>query len=310
MDVASFQGQPAHWAGPAGDIAWAAVKFTELQPSGHAYVNPDAAADWAFLKQRGLGRIAYMFGHPSVSVKATVIQFVAEVLTCGLEDGDGVCLDLEVTDGQPAHAVAAWAGQVMSLLQSRLGRQPLLYTYRSFAAEGNCAGLGGYPLWIADPSAPAPGKPRVPVPWRTWLIHQYAISGGLDRDIAAVPAWAQVAAVLGSHRQQPARDTKGPVMRDLGGGLATATGTALAMARWDNGVTVLAGVRADGSLVTRRWTKKDRWGPWRPQTAADGPVASGPVLCVWGTAAGRLAYVSPGGHVIELTTGDSGVTWH
>jgi hypothetical protein len=82
VDVSSFQGAPASWAKNAGAIQWAAVKITELQPPGSApirYTNPDAAADWAYLKQHGLVRVAYLFGHPSVNAAATV-SFFAEQL--------------------------------------------------------------------------------------------------------------------------------------------------------------------------------------------------------------------------------------
>src|SRR6185437_4028557 len=50
VDVASFQGRPANWKHLAGPISWAAVKITELEPNGVHYVNPDAAADWAYLQ--------------------------------------------------------------------------------------------------------------------------------------------------------------------------------------------------------------------------------------------------------------------
>ena len=83
----------------------------------------------------------------------------------GLADGDGVALDLEVTDGLSAAVVASWAHDVLRLLERQLRRVPLLYTFLSFADEGNCAGLGGYPLWIADPSSPAAG-PASPHPGR------------------------------------------------------------------------------------------------------------------------------------------------
>ena len=78
-DVSSFQGPPADWKTAAGKIRWAGVKITELEPGGTRYVNPDAAADWAFLKQQKMGRIAYLFGHPSVSAAESVAFFAAEL---------------------------------------------------------------------------------------------------------------------------------------------------------------------------------------------------------------------------------------
>lgn len=195
VDVSAFQGPPADWRTVAGSIDWAGVKMTELSPGG-PYRNPDAAVDWAALKALGKGRLAYLFGHPGMSISATVDLFLSELDACGLEDGDAAALDLEVTNGLSAAAVASWASDVLALLERNLGRVPVLYTFLSFAGAGNCAGLGAYPLWIADPSSPR-GHPRVPAPWKTWTLHQYAISGSIDRDVASYADLAAMRKTLG-----------------------------------------------------------------------------------------------------------------
>jgi lysozyme len=198
VDLSSFNGPPADWRTVAGAISFAAVKLTELQPGGVRYVNPDAAADWGSLKDLGKGRIAYMFGHPATPAYDAVTLFAGELRGLGLEDGDGIALDHEVTDGKGPADVAAWGRAVLSSLRLELGRTPLLYTFLSFAQEGHCDGMGGYPLWIADPSSPA-GYPRVPAPWKDWAVHQYSASGGIDRDLAAWPYLAAMRAALGRH---------------------------------------------------------------------------------------------------------------
>lgn len=199
IDVASFQGAPGRWQPLAGKISWAAVKWTELSSTG-PYVDPDAKADWAALGAMGAGRIAYLFGHPSSGVTATVDLFLS-VLRPVLAGEDGVVLDLEVSDGLAAGAVSAWARAVCALLERETGRTPLLYTFRSFALAGNCAGLGHLPLWIADPDHPA-GKPDVPGPWKSWAIHQYK-DAPLDRDVANYPSLAAMRAALGKPAPRP-----------------------------------------------------------------------------------------------------------
>src|SRR5580700_8223103 len=196
VDVSSFQGPPADWTASAGSISWAAVKITELEPDGTRYVNPDAAADWKWLRSKKKGRVAYLFGHPSVSATSTVDFFIDELKPLGIEDSDAVAVDLEVSNGLSASAVAAWGRRVMSQLEKKLDRKPLFYTFIDFATEGNCAGLEGYPLWIAAPSDAA-GKPQVPKPWKTWAIHQYDISGDIDRDVANYTSLAHMYAALG-----------------------------------------------------------------------------------------------------------------
>lgn len=196
VDVASFQGRPASWKTAAGPVDWAAVKITELQPSGLRYVDPDAAPDWAGLRTDRRGRAAYMFGHPATSPTESVAFFLEELRPLGLADTDAIALDHETSDGRSPAAASAWALAVLQQLKHATGRRPVLYTFLDFAEEGNCQGLGEYPLWIADPSRP-PGRPRVPKPWTTWAIHQYEINGAIDRDVANFPHTAAMAAALG-----------------------------------------------------------------------------------------------------------------
>ena len=206
VDVSSFQGTPRDWEPIAGKIDFAAVKFSELGVNGSRFVNPDAAADWSYLKAHGKGRIAYLFGHPGASATASAALFISEARKVGLDDGDAVALDLEVTDGRTAADVSQWARDVAGLLHRDLRRKPLVYTFISFAEAGNCAGLGHYPLWIADPSS-LPGHPRVPAPWRSFSIHQWKITGPIDRDVADYPDLAAMRRELGV-AEPDSRDVK------------------------------------------------------------------------------------------------------
>ena len=198
-DVSNWNGAPADWRTEAGRISWAGVKITEAAwQDGQltALANADAPADWAWLKDNGKGRIGYLFGHPDTPAASTAQLFAAHVTDLGLDDCDGIAIDLEVTGGKTAAEVAAWADQVAQLLESELHRVPLLYTFLSFAEDGNCAGLGHLPLWIADPSSPR-GHPRVPSPWKKWAIQQTGITGPLDRDVAAFADLAAMRAAIG-----------------------------------------------------------------------------------------------------------------
>jgi lysozyme len=293
VDVSSYQGAPAAWHTLAGAITWAAVKITELEPGGIRYVNPDADADWAYLRRSHKGRLGYLFGHPSVSATATVNFFVTEVRKLGLERGDGVVLDLEVTDGLGPAAVDAWSADVMAALKKELGREPVLYTFLSFARAGNCGRLGRYPLWISDPSSRA-GHPQVPAPWKTWAIHQHVITGPIDRDVANYASQADMARALGKPEE--------PKMEDIGGSIVGS----LAVARWPDSVTVVAGVGKDGFVQAIRWNA-GAWGNWKNVSPTKAKGAPG--LLAIGTAEGRLYYTNASGHVIVLATADSGQTW-
>ncbi len=294
VDVSSFQGPPGDWVSAAGDIVWAAVKLTELETNGTRYVNPDAQADWDWLQAHNKGRIAYLFGHPSVSADDSVNLFLGELNKIGLVNSDAVCLDLEVTDGLGPAAVSAWGRDVQSQLKSRIDRMPVLYTFIDFATEGNCAGLGGYPLWIADPSSPA-GHPVVPPPWTTWAIHQYDISGNIDRDVANYATQEEMFTALGKS------DPKEPTLFNLGGNI-----TAIATTRWPGGEFLVAGIGTDAHIWTRLFSNS-AWGPWRrvsPTTAKGNPS-----LISWATGSGQLYYIEPSGQTVQMATTNYGNTW-
>lgn len=161
---------------PPGDFC--VLKATE----GLGYNDPPFAARWKTLGQRGTLRGAYHFGHPKNDPTAEAEHFLRVVRAAGLAPGDMLVLDHEVSDGtSPAHC-AAWARTWCQHVTDAVGRRPVVYTFLSFAWEGRCEGLGGYPLWIADPSR-GPAHPRVPAPWKSWVMHQYAETGGIDRDV-------------------------------------------------------------------------------------------------------------------------------
>ena len=298
VDVASFQGAPGTWTKAAGNIVWAAVKLTELEPNGTKYVNPDAKADLDWLRTNHKARIAYLFGHPSVNATQTVDFFLIELNHIGLYDTDAVALDLETTDGLSARRVAAWGNEVQSQLHSRLGRPPLLYTFIDFARQGNCAGLGRYPLWIADPSSAA-GHPTVPAPWKTWAIHQYATTANIDRDVANYRSQAAMVAALG--RQKPPEPNVASLGTNLGG-----NSSAIAVTAWPNGRIVIVGIGTD-SFVWRKTYSGSSWGAWAKvsPTTAKGTLA----LTSSGTGAGAMYYIETSGQTVEMTTSNYGDTW-
>jgi lysozyme len=298
VDVSSFQGPPSAWHSAAGNVKWVAVKLTELQPKNIPYVNPDAAVDWAYVGSHKLGRIAYMFGHPSESPADSVALFASELSKLGLRDTDALMLDLEVTDGLSPAKVSAWAGAVMADLHTRFNRTPLLYTFIDFAREGNTKGLGKYPLWIADPSSPA-GHPVVPPPWKDWTIHQYSTSGAIDRDVAKFANVGAMQDALGAPLPPP------PEHGDLGGEITSGV-TAV---RWNDGSMVIGGVNRNSHVAIRRFDGPTRkWGNWwTPRGAAK--VVGPPGLVAWGEHFGQLFYATDDGHVHELGTEDKGKSW-
>ena len=191
IDVSNYQGT-FNWQAQKGHIAFAFMKATE----GATYTDPDFARNWQQSKSIGIVRGAYHFGHPRNGAATDARAFLAVVRANGLQHGDLIALDLEVSDGLGPAGVATYARNWCADVATATGITPVVYTFLSFAEQGNCAGLGGHPLWIADPSSPA-GRPRVPPPWTRWTFHQYS-SSPLDKDVfngdtAALKAFANPA---------------------------------------------------------------------------------------------------------------------
>jgi lysozyme len=167
IDLSSFQ-PSFDWAAEKGRISFAFIKATE----GMTVRDPEFAANWQAAKALGIVRGAYHFAHPKNGAANDSRAFLATVEAHGLQPGDLLALDLETSDGLSPQRVAEYARNWCADVHRATGHTPVVYTFLSFAEQGNCAGLGHYPLWIAEPSAPA-GRPVVPKPWSTWKFHQF-----------------------------------------------------------------------------------------------------------------------------------------
>lgn len=145
---------------------------------------------WKTLADEKKPRGVYHFAHPSNSAVAEADHFLRIVADAGgfNKTEDLLVLDHETRGSSPAHD-SEWAQTWCAHVRQKTGVLPVVYTYLSFAWEGRCEGLGEYPLWIADPSRPA-GNPRVPSPWKSWLLHQHSENGGIDHDVYNGTKWA------------------------------------------------------------------------------------------------------------------------
>lgn len=173
VDVSNNNGLHA-WT----DEAFGFAKATE----GTFFKDQLFPGNWSQMSAKGILRGAYHFGHPGGSATGQAAFFAGYVKAHGLGAGDVLCLDLEVTDGQPPAKVAAWAVTFCEALEKATGKNTWIYTDHAFIRDGCCEGLFTRPLWIADPSAPE-GHPSNVHPWPVWVAHQYGSKGGTDLDV-------------------------------------------------------------------------------------------------------------------------------
>ena len=200
IDVSHFQGA-VNWS----QVAASGVSFaTALVSSG---LVPDAnfATNYAGIKTAGLIRGAYQFFHPGQDPVAQANLLLAATGSIGSGDLPPV-LDIEVTDGLNASAIAASIQSWVTTVQNATGRTPLIYVAASFwnSSVGGNTAFSSNPLWAVNWGVSCPSLPGA---WSNWVFWQYTgtgtvsgVSGQVDRDkfngtIDALRTFAGVATV-------------------------------------------------------------------------------------------------------------------
>jgi lysozyme len=187
LDVSNYQGK-FNWtaAVTAAKAAGAPLSFgitrvtQGLGGGGTNSPDPDASWDWPQILDHGLYRGGYHFLDPRLDGARQARYFVNRLEQLGLGTSAMLWLDNEASNGQPAAHVAACAQAFMRELVTLRPHNPRgVYTFINFARAGNCAGLGGYPLWLAYPASAAP---PAPLPWMSWKFWQFGIRNGVDAD--------------------------------------------------------------------------------------------------------------------------------
>lgn len=206
LDVSNFQGQ-FNWAGTSG-LSFGIHRLTQGLAPDRAN-SPDPTAQWNHgeIAKKGLIRGAYHFLNPGESGAAQADYFVKQYAALGFTQRDMFWLDNEQAGSSPA-AVAACAQAFMRELDVLVPYNPRgVYTFISFAKEGNCSGLSRYPLWLAYPDLTAPAPPP---PWAKWTFWQWGQRNGTDAD-AFNGTSVKLADWIASYAPAPAPPPEGPI---------------------------------------------------------------------------------------------------
>lgn len=167
QDWASYQVSAPSTTG----LSFAFIKATE----GTGYVNPKQSSQADTARKAGLVVGFYHFLHPG-NVQAQAEYFVSKAVS---KEGDILVCDWEPTSsGTPSNADKdAFIKAVQKL---RPTHRVILYCDVARWTNVDKTSFCGDGLWIADPNHPK-GHPNIVHPW---LIHQYSMAGGIDRDVA------------------------------------------------------------------------------------------------------------------------------
>lgn len=174
-DVSNYQGR-YNWAGTSG-LSFGICRATEgLGGSGMNSPDPELAWNWTEIKKKGLARGAYHFLHPDLNGTDQANYFVDTLRRQGLETTDMLWLDNESSGNLrnlPPTAVSAAARDFLGQVKKLCPDNPSgVYANPSYIQEGYCAGLGGYPLWLA--AYGLRDAPATPAPWTKWIFWQWA----------------------------------------------------------------------------------------------------------------------------------------
>lgn len=186
VDVSYYQGA-VNWS----SVRAAGKQFAYLRYSdGTGFIDPNFTTYWNNAKAAGLTVGAYQFFRASQDPIAQADALVNRLQALGGTGRPNLppVIDVETNDGMSNATVISRMNSWLSRVQSRTGRQPVLYT-----SPGYWSGLGSpYPsplpyLWDAHWTS---NCPTVPYPWGRLRFWQYSstgsvsgISGSVDTDL-------------------------------------------------------------------------------------------------------------------------------
>jgi GH25 family lysozyme M1 (1,4-beta-N-acetylmuramidase) len=252
IDVSNFGGD-FNWAGTSG-LSFGICRASQgLGAAGTNSPDPFLAWNWPRIKARGLARGAYHFLDPRLDGAAQASYFVQTLSAVGLETTDMLWLDNETTGTSPA-AVAACARAFMARLASLRPRNPRgVYSFWNFIKEGNCAGLGSYPLWLAIFQT---ATPAAPAPWREWTFWQSGTATDHDNDVFGGTA-ADLTAWISSFQSNMEDDVQSGQLNNGADAVTVitvplGTGTKVAFG-CDNGIQGLAPAKLRVAIYDTAW---------------------------------------------------------
>ncbi len=163
IDISRYQGNLLEDIDNMDTLHFVICKATE----GKTYVDPDFAANWTFIRKRGLVRGAYHFyltGDDPVRQAQHFLETVKDLDSTDLppvvDVEDGSILRLVDTVTLPINLML-----LLRYMQQVTGRRPVIYTDLYFANKYLLNdSFAAYPLWLAEYSGNS--VPRLPVAWK------------------------------------------------------------------------------------------------------------------------------------------------
>lgn len=187
IDVSANQGA-FDWSAHK-DIAFAGVRATSWQTAtafdADAYLKHNANTTWDVYSGK-VSRWYYHETRTAATAPAVQADHFLSILGRHLCKGDVMAVAMGDNGGSGSmtpKAIAEWHGEFMHTLREMTERahRVIAYCNPSWALAGNCQGLEGWGLWLADYGV---SEPRVPAPWPKRKLVAWQTGGmELDRDL-------------------------------------------------------------------------------------------------------------------------------
>jgi lysozyme len=178
----------------AADVAGLDFVFVRASnwSGGDMGADADFENNWQVVNRAGVVRGAYWFFEPNLNPVTQARRFVQIVKTHGLKAGDILVCDSETPAANVDNVTKGFCDEVARLAGPHVG----VWIYTNQNVGRHLTSCTKYPLWLAWPSAVAPG-PAETDPWKTWIAWQSGITNGVDADEWNGDAAAAVAYVKG-----------------------------------------------------------------------------------------------------------------
>ncbi len=175
-----------------GEIVWPRVKgagvvFAFIRAyDGTDVFDSEFHRNWTAAKKAGIERGAYQFFRPELSPIDQADLMIKLLRANGLGELPPV-LDVEVSGGLSAQAVAERAKIWVDRVRTQLRVEPIVYTNPGMWRIRPATELVAQPLWLAHYTTTCPELAR---PWQQWLYWQFTdngripgITGPVDLDL-------------------------------------------------------------------------------------------------------------------------------
>ena len=169
IDISKYQGNLLKDISNMDTLHFVICKATE----GNTYTDPDFAANWKFIRAKGLVRGAYHFYHHNDDPIIQAQHFLEAIKNIDSADIPPV-IDIEEGSLEGVVDIAGLQNNLFVFLhyvEQKIKRKPVIYTDLFFADTYlNSSSFGDYPLWLAEYSGK--NNPQMP---RAWKGKKYAI---------------------------------------------------------------------------------------------------------------------------------------